>query len=949
MSAPEPMAVVAPNLGSSASTLASRAPEVVSRAPRGRPDDSDDDEEMPLARKANGAKPNGGGGGGTAKRVVESSSEDEKPLSKKPRVSTTKRRIVDSEDEESEAGPSSSPAVPVKKEAPPTPQANGKPRSNKVVKPASDSDLSEDDKPLASKASKPASKPRSSTNANGNGNGNGVAKPKAKPKKPVSESDDLSDEESSYSDESDDKPLAKKAKPAPAPKAAPAKPRKSDSATPTAKPKPSAKAVKKLKSEPTSSEDEDEVPLAKKAAPTTKGKAKDVKKEVVKVKKEKKGQEEDEEEEKYKWWENEAMGDGSVKWTTLEHQAVLFPPPYIPLPKGIKMKYDGVPLTLPPESEEVAGFFGAMLETDHAQDAKFRENFFKDFKEILASFPPASFPLPISKQPAGWEDVKVKSLDKCDFRPMFDHFEREREKKKAMTKDEKKAVKEAKDKLEAPYLLALVDGRKEKVGNFRAEPPGLFRGRGEHPKKGTLKKRLRPEDILLNIGKDAQVPKANIPGEWKGVQHDSTVTWLAHWKENVNGNSKYVFLSAGSSWKGQSDRQKFEKARELIKHIDRIRKDYTEDLKSKVMADRQRATALYFIDKLALRAGNEKGEDEADTVGCCSLRYEHVTLEPPNRVIFDFLGKDSMRFHQEVEVDKQVFKNIKIFKDNKTRGDDIFDRLNTTLLNNHLRAQMPGLSAKVFRTYNASWTFQQQLKNTPKKGTVQEKIAAYNTANREVAILCNHQKTVSKTFADSFAKMGDKVSPSAQVPADETPIPALHARAEGEETARRVGGDESDMDEEFMERHEADLLEKATEAAKKKWEKENLKLAEEKEDTKPKSVLDERLKEIKAEFKELARERKTKKVEPRKGATEEKLLEQISKMDDRIAAARVQMEDRDKTKDVALGTSKINYIDPRLTVAWARKYEVPLEKLFSKTLREKFPWAEAEADADWVF
>jgi DNA topoisomerase-1 len=44
------------------------------------------------------------------------------------------------------------------------------------------------------------------------------------------------------------------------------------------------------------------------------------------------------------------------------------------------------------------------------------------------------------------------------------------------------------------------------------------------------------------------------------------------------------------------------------------------------------------------------------------------------------------------------------------------------------------------------------------------------------------------------------------------------------------------------------------------------------------------------------------------------------------------MEDRDKTKDVALGTSKINYIDPRLTVAWARKYEVPLEKLFSKTL-----------------
>ena len=99
------------------------------------------------------------------------------------------------------------------------------------------------------------------------------------------------------------------------------------------------------------------------------------------------------------------------------------------------------------------------------------------------------------------------------------------------------------------------------------------------------------------------------------------------------------------------------------------------------MADRQRATALYFIDRLALRAGNEKGEEEADTVGCCSLRYEHVTLEPPNKVIFDFLGKDSMRFHQEVEVDTQVFKNIKIFKaEPKKRGDDLFDRLNVLVV-----------------------------------------------------------------------------------------------------------------------------------------------------------------------------------------------------------------------------------------------------------------------------
>jgi DNA topoisomerase-1 len=46
-----------------------------------------------------------------------------------------------------------------------------------------------------------------------------------------------------------------------------------------------------------------------------------------------------------------------------------------------------------------------------------------------------------------------------------------------------------------------------------------------------------------------------------------------------------------------------------------------------------------------------------------------------------------------------------------------------------------------------------------------------------------------------------------------------------------------------------------------------------------------------------------------------------------------------------------NYIDPRLTVVFAKKFDVPLEKLFPKTLREKFRWAIASvADQDdWEF
>lgn len=46
--------------------------------------------------------------------------------------------------------------------------------------------------------------------------------------------------------------------------------------------------------------------------------------------------------------------DDTIKWTKLEHNGVLFPPDYVP--HGVKMKYDGKPISLSPEAEEVASF-----------------------------------------------------------------------------------------------------------------------------------------------------------------------------------------------------------------------------------------------------------------------------------------------------------------------------------------------------------------------------------------------------------------------------------------------------------------------------------------------------------------------------------------------------------------------------------------------------------------
>ncbi|KAK7432696.1 DNA topoisomerase 1 [Neonectria magnoliae] len=697
-------------------------------------------------------------------------------------------------------------------------------------------------------------------------------------------------------------------------------------------------------------ESDSDAPIAKKgkaSALAKKGsKATPVKKAEVK--------ESEDEEEEHRWWDDLDSSNNGNKWRTLEHNGVLFAPEYEPLPKHVKLIYDGKPVTLGLEAEEAASFWVAMMtpaSSHHLDNPVFRENFFTDFSEFVKKY---------GATDSNGNKVQIKSLDKCDFSQMYEYWSAKAEatKTKNMTKEEKEAAKAKKDKLEEPYLHCMWDGRKQKVGNFRVEPPSLFRGRGEHPKTGKIKTRVLPEHITINIGKDAKVPTPPAGHKWKAVQHDQKATWLAMWQENINGAYKYVMLGAASDIKGQSDFKKFEKARELKKHIGKIRKEYTKELKSEVMADRQRATAMYLIDELALRAGNEKDtENEADTVGCCSLKYEHVTLQPPNQVTFDFLGKDSIRYNETATVNAQVFKNLKLFKKPpKTTGDDLFDRLNTSQLNKHLNSYMQGLTAKVFRTYNASFTMSELLKELSKdprsRGSVAEKVKLYNDCNRKVAILCNHKRTVGAGHEQQMQKLGDRIKGLRyQKWRTKKMILDIEPTQKKKKGASWFELDE-DLDEDWIHEHQQFLIEEQRTKITKKFEKDNEKLLANKEKALPEKELKERLsvvKELEAKFK---KENKTKKVEAEgRGPTVEKFMGAIDKIDERIKTLELQAEDRDGNKEVALSTSKMNYIDPRLTVVFSKKFDVPIEKFFSKTLRDKFRWAikSVEDTDDWTF
>ena len=75
---------------------------------------------------------------------------------------------------------------------------------------------------------------------------------------------------------------------------------------------------------------------------------------------------------------------------------------------------------------------------------------------------------------------------------------------------------------------------------------------------------------------------------------------------------------------------------------------------------------------------------------------------------------------------------------------------------------------------------------------------------------------------------------------------------------------------------------------------------------------------------------------------------QITKLQERISKDDMKAKCREENKSVALGTSKINYMDPRITIGWCKAKELPIEKIFQSTLRAKFAWA-MDTELAWKF
>lgn len=152
-----------------------------------------------------------------------------------------------------------------------------------------------------------------------------------------------------------------------------------------------------------------------------------------------------------------------------------------------------------------------------------------------------------------------------------------------------------------------------------------------------------------------------------------------------------------------------------------------------------------------------------------------------------------------------------------------------------------------------------------KDGDVAEKVVVYQKANKEVAIICNHQRSVSKSHTAQMSRLTEKI----------------------DELKSILDGLKTDLG---------------------------------------------RAKKGKPPLKDADGKRK-------KNLTPEAYERKIAQTNAKIEKMERDMKTKEDLKTVALGTSKINYLDPRITVAWCKRHEVPIEKIFNKSLLAKFAWA----------
>ncbi|NHJ49508.1 MAG: DNA topoisomerase I [Asgard group archaeon] len=588
----------------------------------------------------------------------------------------------------------------------------------------------------------------------------------------------------------------------------------------------------------------------------------------------------------------------------------------------LSIEIDGKPHKLTPKQEQMAIAWVRKLSTVYVEDEIFCKNFFEDFSKEL--------------------DLENLTDDNIDFSEVINHIEAERAVREAQTKEEKKALREQRkvirEEEKAHYGSATLNGELVEISNYTAEPSSIFMGRGEHPMRGKWKEGPVPEDIVLNISDHDKIP----PGNWKEIVWEPECLWIAKWVDKLSGKTKYVWLSDNTPIKQQREIDKFDKSKLVGDNLQEIRNKVIDYLKNDSIQKRKIALACYIIDNINMRVGDEKDEDEADTIGTTTLRPEHVTITGSN-VTFNFLGKDSVEWNKEAEFPAMAVtvleELITIAKESGEDKPQIFSDIGSRHVNTFLGDIVEGLTAKIFRTYHATHSVYNSLEESDIDGNDPEflKKEAAVMANLEAAVICNHIKQISKTYANRLQKFRER-----KLKANDRIDRAKENQKKREERLEEL---KQNLKLRKKQSKEQELKLEEVKINHNVMKEQNI-LEDSKEKTQFKKQLERSKKKVESQKKRVEAARK--RIDTAKNQVERgknslgTAKERVYKAN--MAFKKIESQERvvKKTKNWNLGTSLKSYIDPRIYRDWGKDVDYDWKSYYTKTLQKKFSWLDSD-------
>lgn len=302
------------------------------------------------------------------------------------------------------------------------------------------------------------------------------------------------------------------------------------------------------------------------------------------------------------------------------------------------------------------------------------------------------------------------------------------------------------------YKHCIVDGgKKEPITNWRMEPPIVFLGRGEHPLRGCLKRRIVPEDVTLNLDVNAPVPTLPRGRRWAAVIHKPDCQWLWSWVDPLLNKWKYVYPAAVSGAHAETEKLKFEDAMNLGEHIENIRRFYNQSLRRGEYIEL--SCIIYLIDHLGIRIGNE---NNSNVVGASTLCKENISFLPNGkRIRVRFNGKDSVEYDNQLSCSTDFIRSIEKLSEGKNGDEQLFPNVTPKVVNEYIQSHHPSLTAKTFRTYNATMKMKEALEEY--RARVDDPVEYFRRCATEVAIFCNHKKI------STLRKSREQYSPSTTI------------------------------------------------------------------------------------------------------------------------------------------------------------------------------------------